>query len=439
MKTAFKSRKTLTALKKLSAAAAIAAISSTVAISKAEAAIIQVNPTTLTAVGEINFDDVIVNFDPITGYYPGNNYDGIGFGQNVNNPTDPTDGAYFAQNFVGQTVTPGGGLFPYYDVVSGSPTNPLTLQVGPTGQNLSIGGREGILYGLGPLGFRNFDAIGEGAIAILFDRDQSEFGFNLEGSPDSDPNKQVYLSFFRRDGSLIDDITLDQPIPFGPLGFKTDTGIREIAGVSISNFGSHGGGIGIDFIVYDPDITPGLTPFNPILPTPNPNNPNGFTFANIIIRPGFGLGRPIFGDPDVAVGYDYSVTGGPLFASVLIPSPLPQGDSNFTLELPGFGNYSLVAGTTFDLLGINSSGFDKFRISGIDLAEMLAPTNPTAFVTGLTFTNPGIVTITQNPIVQNTDGVSVPDPSNLFGLGLIGFGAFFRRQLNKKKPDQKDA
>jgi hypothetical protein len=135
----------------------------------------------------------------------------------------------------------------------------------------------------------------------------------------------------------------------------------------------------------------------------------------------------------VSVGYDYAVTGGPLFASVLIPNALPQGDSNFILELPGFGNYSLVAGTTFNLLGVNPLGFSDFRISDIDPAEMLDPTNPTAFVTGLTFTAAGTVTVTQNPIIQNTGSVSVPEPSNLLGLGLLGFGAFLTGKLNKKK------
>jgi hypothetical protein len=90
-------------------------------------------------------------------------------------------------------------------------------------------------------------------------------------------------------------------------------------------------------------------------------------------------------------------------------------------------------------LGVNPLGFSNFRISGIDPAEMLDPTNPTAFVTGLTFTNPGIVTVTQNPIIQNTGGVSVPEPSNLLGLGLLGFGAFLTRKLNKSKLGQKDS
>jgi probable HAF family extracellular repeat protein len=174
-----------------------------------------------------------------------------------------------------------------------------------------------------------------------------------------------------------------------------------------------------------PDPEPGTTPTNPLLPTPNPSNPDGFTFPGVPVGDnGLGIIDPIFFDPIVSVGYDYAVTGGPLFASVLIPNALPQGDSNFTLELPGFGNYSLVAGTTFNLLGVNPLGFSDFRISDIDPAEMLDPTNPTAFVTGITFTAAGTVTVTQNPIIQNTGGVSVPEPSNLLGLGLLGFGAF---------------
>ncbi|MCZ8360190.1 MAG: PEP-CTERM sorting domain-containing protein [Microcystis sp. LE19-388.1G] len=181
-------------------------------------------------------------------------------------------------------------------------------------------------------------------------------------------------------------------------------------------------------------VPPGTTPTNPLLPTPNPSNPDGFTFPGVIIGDnGLGITNPIFFDPIVSVGYDYAVTGGPLFASVLIPNALPQGDSNFILELPGFGNYPLVAGTTFNLLGVNPLGFSDFRISDIDPAEMLDPTNPTAFVTGLTFTAPGTVTVTQNPIVQNTDSVSVPEPSNLLGLGLLGFGAFLTGKLNKKQ------
>ncbi len=189
---------------------------------------------------------------------------------------------------------------------------------------------------------------------------------------------------------------------------ETDTGFDTANGVTYfhrftGGFFTTGGSI------------PGTTPGNPLLPTPNPGNP-GFTFPGVPVVPG----QPIFFDPDVAVGYDYSVTGGPLFASVLIPNALPNGDSNFILELPGFGNFSFLAGTSFDLLGVNPLGFSNFRISDIDIAEMLDPTNPTAFVTGLTFTTAGTVDVTQNPVVQNI--ASTPEPSSLFGLGLLGLG-----------------
>jgi hypothetical protein len=207
--------------------------------------------------------------------------------------------------------------------------------------------------------------------------------------------------------------------------FNGETGLQPLGDMAFRLYGS---------TQSQPDPEPGTTPTNPLLPTPNPSNPDGFTFPGVPVGDnGLGIIDPIFFDPIVSVGYDYSVTGGPLFASVLIPNALPQGDSNFTLELPGFGNYSLVAGTTFNLLGVNPLGFSDFRISDIDPAEMLDPTNPTAFVTGLTFTAAGTVTVTQNPIIQNTGGVSVPEPSNLLGLGLLGFGAFLTGKLNKKQ------
>jgi hypothetical protein len=76
----------------------------------------------------------------------------------------------------------------------------------------------------------------------------------------------------------------------------------------------------------------GTTPDSPLFPTPDPNNPDGFTFPGVPVGDnGLGIIDPIFFDPIVSVGYDYAVTGGPLFASVLIPNALPQGDSNFIL------------------------------------------------------------------------------------------------------------
>ena len=182
---------------------------------------------------------------------------------------------------------------------------------------------------------------------------------------------------------------------------------------------------------YNNAINVGATANNPLVCTVDPIT-NICTFSNVPIGSG-GLGTTeiLYLDPAVAVGYDYSVTGGPLFTGFLIPYPLPQGDSEFTLELEGFGSYTLHAGTLFDLLAINPNGFSKFRLTGIDPTEMLGPNAP--FLSGVTFTTSGTATITQTPILQD-----IPEPSNLFGLGLLGFGAFFKRQLNKKKQSQKD-
>ncbi|MCZ8160281.1 MAG: 6-bladed beta-propeller, partial [Microcystis sp. LE19-196.1B] len=181
--------------------------------------------------------------------------------------------------------------------------------------------------------------------------------------------------------------------------------------------------------VFSPFTSPpGSTPQNPILPTPTPGVP-GFNFPNVSVV----AGQTFFFDPDVAVGYDYAVTGGPLFSSVLIPAPLPQGDSDFLLELGGFGNFPLVAGTPFDLLSVNPLGFSNFRISGIDTNELLDPTNPVAFVTGLEFTTAGTVNVTQTPIIQNVpDPVRTPEPSSLIGLGILGGGLVVRRLAKRR-------
>jgi hypothetical protein len=103
------------------------------------------------------------------------------------------------------------------------------------------------------------------------------------------------------------------------------------------------------------------------------------------------------------------------------------------MRVPHSEDFPVIIGSI-----ILCNSLSDFRISDIDPAEMLDPTNPTAFVTGLTFTAAGTVTVTQNPIIQNTGGVSVPEPSNLLGLGLLGFGAFLTGKLNKKQA-QKDS
>lgn len=101
-----------------------------------------------------------------------------------------------------------------------------------------------VLAGLGPTGFPNFNAIGEGAIAILFDNDQSAFGFESVGGNLGDAN----FDFFARDGSLIGSLT---PTGLGTdlFGFSREGGVNDIAGISIWN--TDPAGIGFDNIIFD--------------------------------------------------------------------------------------------------------------------------------------------------------------------------------------------
>lgn len=98
---------------------------------------------------------------------------------------------------------------------------------------------------------------------------------------------------------------------------------------------------------------------------------------------------PCFYDPDVATGYTYEAIG-TTFTSVMIPGE--YGDGNFLLlpfnnatqafDLPGI---NFASGDTVDLTHLNPGGVDKFRIEGIEPSAGVDPTDPTGFVTGLTF------------------------------------------------------
>ena len=154
-------------------------------------------------------------------------------------------------------------------------------------------------------------------------------------------------------------------------------------------------------------LVPGSTPDNPLLPV---IQDDGFNFDFNV-----NLNQRVFIDPDIAVGYDYVVDSGPNFASVLIPSALPNGDSAFELHVNGM-TFDLFAGTAFDFTSLNPFGFDHFSIDGINTNEMLDPSDAFAFVTGLTFVDSGVVSMRQIPSV-------VPEPETyamlLAGLGLL--------------------
>lgn len=159
------------------------------------------------------------------------------------------NGLSFGERFAGQQVgsqtvfMQAVGFSDVFDVLSGSPTAPLTLVAGSSDRNLWIGdvGLAGgfMLAAAGPNGTTfGVGGNGHGSLAVLFDEDQSQLGFHVIGQ-----NGSVGIaSFFRRDGSLIATLNVDLPglqaggpSPALSFGFLRDGGVADIAGFTFTN------------------------------------------------------------------------------------------------------------------------------------------------------------------------------------------------------------
>ena len=220
-------------IKKLSA---IAALLATVTVStNANAGLMnQVSYASLTGTQIVTFDDIAGGADP------GTNYDSVVVSHGVG----------LGERFVGQTLSYLGDS----DKLGGAPSGALTLMAGAPGQNLNVFNYStNVLTGLGHLGFPNGNAIGEGAFALTFSSDQSEFGFQLVGGNGGN----AFIDFFRADGSLIDSITVSG-LADAYYGFSRDGGVKDIRGISIWN--DDGGGIGFDNLKHDVESVVGNVP-----------------------------------------------------------------------------------------------------------------------------------------------------------------------------------
>ena len=122
-----------------------------------------------------------------------------------------------------------------------------------------------------------------------------------------------------------------------------------------------------------------------------------YTFSVAVVP-----GVPIFIDPPVAVGYDYSIgRNNPRIAAVRLPIGI--GDNMYRVKAQG-RKYLLAAG---DLLDFRANGFPNgvsdFTVSCIEVEATLDPGNPQAFPTELTFMSAGTFTGTMKPLVKKAD------------------------------------
>lgn len=148
------------------------------------------------------------------------------------------------------------------------------------------------------------------------------------------------------------------------------------------------------------DQNDGTSAEEPLLPI-NIVDPDDPTFVFQVPPEDVLEGVPVWIDPDVALGYEYTMTGGEIAGVVAPPASLVADADGYVVEVAGLA-FPLSPGATLDLLAEGLSGVTTLRIVGIDAALALDPTDPEAFVTGLIPVNvdPSGLLLTQTPITE---------------------------------------
>ena len=248
-------------------------------------------------------------------------------------------------------------------------------------------------------GFPSFNNAGTVVFsAINRSEGQYHFGIFTGSDPVADKVLEVGDPLF---GSVVDGVN------------TTVNALNESGSIAITARLQNGNNV-----IVRADPVPGSSPAGPLLP--GGGGPGRFDFTFTVGDQGVGTDSLIFIDPDVAVGYDYQVNGGPNVASVLLPTGV--GDDLYDLHLWNGSAFAfsqtLTGGSEFDFL---AGGVDRFRILGIEEAAGLSVDDPLAFVTGLTFTGSGGVDLTMTPI-------PVPEPASLSVLALGALALLRRRR-----------
>ena len=197
-----------------------------------DAAVCLVDPESLFLTRIITFEDVISHAGP--GYYMDDVLE--------------LAGASFGERFAGQSVVAKG----VHDEIVGDALSPLRMLPWTKGQNLSVVHFFGqtVSNGYGSAGFPRREAQGEGAIAVLFDDDQSAFAFDLRGGEEG----AAYVTTYRRDGTPLGRVPVEPTGEFA-VAFLRSNGAADIAGFIVTNTDPQG--LAIDTIRFGkpPDLS----------------------------------------------------------------------------------------------------------------------------------------------------------------------------------------
>ncbi len=166
---------------------------------------------------------------------------GFGAGRMVTGVME-LDGVRIGERFAGQLLRNDGG----FDRVEGTALSPLQVIPGADAQNMTVIrlADTAVLSGDGPAGYPKREATGEGALSVLFDRDQVAVRFDLRGGEGG----AATVQFLRRDGSVIDTAQLE-PLSEAVYAFTRQNGARDIAGLVLTN--ADPDGIALDTLLFD--------------------------------------------------------------------------------------------------------------------------------------------------------------------------------------------
>ncbi|MBQ4831373.1 choice-of-anchor L domain-containing protein [Alteromonas sp. MMG017] len=167
------------------------------------------------------------------------------------------------------------------------------------------------------------------------------------------------------------------------------------------------------------DVENGESEFTPLMPDEDIEVGEESEF--VFTLPEVEAGETIWFDPDVSTGYTYTAGNGGQFASVTAPTLLSVNDADgylitITDSLGVESTEALMAGQTFDF----PFPVTTFTLTGINEDLMLDPTDPTAFVTGVSFEETGSYTVSQAAITTSTTSVPAPSSIAIFLLSLVG-------------------